>query len=143
MRALPITPTARARKEGIMADKMYTITCSEEQLRLIANAVEDWHRFLAGQCEMANATSMTDNYHELYDILTKQVEPLVASYGWDGGTCPNKFQRKAIAMSYGIYRQILHFFAMQRKDNEWDVYKSPTLTCDEQGGLIKIEQIKK
>lgn len=137
-----------------MADKMYTITCSEEQLRLIANAVEDWHRFLAGQCEMANATSMTDNHHELYDILTKQVEPLVvpdlamkyghgASYGWDGSTCPNKFQRKAIAMSYGIYRQILHFFAMQRKDNEWDVYKSPTLTCDEQGGLIKIEQIKK
>lgn len=32
---------------------------------------------------------------------------------------------------------------MQRKDGEWDVYKSPTLTCDEQGGLIKIEQIKK
>jgi len=136
-----------------MKNKMYTITCTEEQLRLIADAVEDWHRFLAGQREMNNATSMLENYHELYDILTKQVEPLVvpelalkyghgASYGWNGMTCPNKYQRKAIAMSYGIYRQILHFFAMQRKDNEFDVYKSPTLTCDDNGGLIKIQEIK-
>ena len=132
--------------------QMYRITCTEEQLRLIEEAVEDWHRFLAGQCEMHNATSMLENHHELYDILTKQVEPLVvpelaqkyghgACYGWNGITCPNKYQRKAIAMSYNIYRQIRHFFSMQRTDNEFDVYKSPTLTCDENGGLIKVEKL--
>ena len=96
---------------------------------------------------------MLDKYHDLYEALNKDIRPMVvpeldkkygrgASYGWDGSTCPNEHQRKAIAMSYGIYRQILHFFSLQRKDNEWDVHKSPTLTCDEQGGLIKIQEIK-
>jgi len=65
-----------------------------------------------------------------------------ASYPWNGGGCPNEEQRKAIAMSYGIYRQIRHFFADRRKVN-WSVYKSPTLTCNDQGLLIKIEEAKK
>ena len=127
-------------------EEKFTITCSEEQLRLIANAVEDWSRFLSGQCEMHNATLMLENHRELYEELNKNVHPLVtpllprnASYGWNGGNCPNEHQKKAIAMSYGIYRQILHFFAMQKKDNNWNVYRSETLTCPEQGELIKIE----
>ena len=132
-----------------MKQKKYTITCTEEQLRLIASAVEDWHRFLAGQCELSNATSMLKNYHDLYEKLNKEVRPLVvpelygrgASYGWDGRMCPNKHQRKAIAMSYGIYREVLHFFAKQKPANIWDVYQSPTLTCEEQGGLIEIKEL--
>lgn len=134
--------------------KQYTITCNEEQLRLIESAVEDWGRFLSGQCELHNATSMirpSDAYRECVDILEKQVRPLVvpeliypgSSYSWDGGDCPNEHQRKAIAMSYGIYRQILHFFAKQRDDGSWNAYTSPTLTCEEQGPLIQIEQINK
>ena len=133
--------------------KKFQITCTEEQLRLISRAVEDWSRFLSGQCEMTNATSLLDNHHELYDVLTKQVEPLIvpelylkygggASYGWNGGGCPNEYQRKAIAMSYGVYREILHFFAKQLPDDHWNVYKSPTLTCPEQGGLIQIKEIE-
>ena len=130
--------------------KQYTITLSEEHLRLIANAVEDWSRFLSGQCELHNATSLIadiDNYKKVQDVLFKQVHPCVtpelplnASYGWDGQHCPNDHQRKAIAMSYGIYRQILHFFALRCKDNDWNVYKSSTLTCEEQGGLIQIKE---
>lgn len=45
-------------------------------------------------------------------------------------------------MSYGIYREILHHFAKDSKD-EWNVYKGETLTCPEQGGLIKIKEIEK
>lgn len=126
--------------------KKYQIICTEEQLRLIANAVEDWHRFLGGQTELWNAVSLLENYHELREKL-EQLQPLVtphlgrgASYGWNGSTCPNKHQRKAIAMSYGIYRNILHFFAV--KNNHHNVYSSPTLTCDEQSGLIKIKEIE-
>ena len=38
-------------------EKKYKVTMTESQLRLMAAAVEDWHRFLCGQCEMDNATS--------------------------------------------------------------------------------------
>lgn len=126
--------------------KKYQITCTEEQLWLIASAVEDWHRFLAGQTGLWNASSMLENCMELRDELDK-LQPLVtpmlgrgSSYSWNGGACPNKHQRKAIAMSYGIYRQILHFFAARSPKNSWNVYKSETLTCDEQGGLILVRE---
>lgn len=126
--------------------KNYQITLTEEQLHLVADAVEDWHRFLAGQCGMNHATSRLDNHHDVQEVLNN-VDQLIAphgrgsSYGWDGSTCLNKHQKKAIAMSYGIYREILHYFAMQHTDNDWNVYKGNTLTCDEQGELIKIKEI--
>lgn len=130
--------------------KQYTITCNEEQLGLIANAVEDWSRFLSGQCELDNATCYiepTDAMQNCRDIMREQIHPLItpllplnASYGWDGSTCPNKHQKKAIAMGYGIYRQIRHFFALQ-KPRDWNVYNSETLTCPEQGPLIQIKEI--
>ena len=132
--------------------RKFTITCTEEQLRLIANAVEDWSRFLGGQCEMQYATQYVkpvEDYFKVQEILRDQVHPFItpdlprnASYGWNGGNCPNYHQRKAIAMSYGIYRQILHFFALQHGGNDWNVYRGETLTCPEQGGLIKIEPLK-
>ena len=94
----------------------YTITCTKEQLKMISLAVEDWHRFLAGQCEMSNAMKYlmrNGNTRKIEEILSQQVKPIVtpylpfnASYSWDGALCPNIDQRKAIAMSYGIYRQI-------------------------------------
>ena len=131
----------------------FTITCNEEQLRLIAYALEDWHRFLSGECELNYATGLIESMDERIkcrDVLNKQVRPLVvsglgpnASYPWNGGGCPNEGQRKAIAMSYGIYRQIHHFFANRREDNNWSVYKSPTLTCNDQGPLIEIEEAPK
>ena len=120
----------------------YTITLSKKHLTLIAKAVEDWSRFLSGQCEMWNATSMLtngkeiqDRLDELKDLVTPDL-PHLASYGWNGSTCPNDEQRRAIAMSYGIYRQILHFLTVE--EGHHNVYSSPTLTCEEQGGLIKV-----
>ena len=59
-----------------MKQKKYQITCTEEQLRLIANAVEDWHRFLGGQTELWNAVSLLENHHELREKL-EQLQPLV------------------------------------------------------------------
>ena len=134
-------------------EKKYRITLTETQLRLMIDAVEDWHRFLAGQCEMSNATSYiepTDNMHECREILRKQIHPLVtprlslnASYGWSGSTCSNEHQRKAIAMSYMLYRESLHFLTINSgEDMSWNVYNSETLTCPEQGDLIKIEEVK-
>jgi hypothetical protein len=130
----------------------YTITCNEEQLWLIAHALEDWHRFLSGECELRYATGLIESLGErekCRNVLNEQVRPLVVSdlgsdapYPWNGDGCLNEEQRKAIAMSYGIYRQIRHFFADRRKVN-WSVYKAPTLTCNDQGPLIKVEEVKK
>ena len=128
--------------------KKYQVTLTEQQLRLIAECVEDCHRFMAGQVDMHNITSRLDNYHEIYEKL-QEVKPLVtpelpwnASYGWNGNACPNKHQGKFISQTYPIYREILHFFACQQKDNDWNVYRSETLTCEEGGEPIKIKEIK-
>lgn len=126
----------------------YQIECTEEQLRLIMNAVEDWHRFISGQCELDNATCFVEDVHEVRRILNEQVRPHIVpellynggSYGWSGITCPNKWQKKMIAMSYGIWRQIAHFFSVLKNRN--DCYRSETLTCPEQGGLITIKVIE-
>ncbi len=135
-----------------MATKKYTITCTEEQLRLIANAVEDYSLFIAGDCRMFHATSLvkpSEAVCEVRNILDRMVKPLItpdlhfgSTYDWAGCHCPDEAQRKAIAMSYGIYRQILHHFALQHPENTWNTYLSPTLTCPEQGGLIQIEERK-
>ena len=133
---------------------MFQITCNEDQLHLICQALEDWHRFVAGECELNFATSFvepTQDMHNVRKVLDQMVRPYIvpelddkpgASYGWDGYNCPNKHQRKAIAMSYGIYRQIRHFFALRKKDNGYSVYNSPTLHCDDQGPLIQIKEIE-
>ena len=131
-------------------EKRYRITMTESQLRMMADAVEDWHRFLAGQCEMANATSFIEDIHEARKNLNDFVRPYIvpelkyngASYGWNGGNCPNKYQRKAIAMSYMIYREVIHYLTTHNgKDMSWNCYNSDTLTCEEQGPLIKIEEV--
>ena len=130
-------------------EKKYRIAMTESQLRLMANAVEDWSRFLAGQCEMSFATGMLENYHDAKESLKKYVRPFVvpelgrgASWNWDGCGCPNERQRKAIAMSYMIYRQVVHYLTTHNgKDMSWSCYNSPTLTCEEQGPLIQIEEI--
>lgn len=128
-----------------MKQNKYTIELTEEQLLLIANCVEDCHRFAAGQCELYNTNLYFDNCCEVRDILQEKVEPLVApngrgsSYGWSGRSCQNKFQRKFIAETYGIYREILHQYTVANGiDN---VYSSPTLRCEEQGEPIKVRKL--
>lgn len=130
--------------------KRYRLEMTEEQLRLMIDAVEDWSRFLSGQCEMPHATRLLDNCRAVQDALETHVRPYVvpelpyrgASYGWSGGDCPNDAQRKAIAMSYMLYREPLHYLVTHNgEDMSWCVYNSETLRCPEQGELIKIEEI--
>ena len=124
---------------------------TESQLILVSHAVEDWSRFLAGQCEMNYATGMLENYHEAKENLETFVRPYIvpelkdrgSSWSWNGGGCPNEHQRKAIAMSYMIYREIVHYLTIHKEgDMSWNCYSNPTLTCKEQGPLIKIEEVK-
>ena len=101
-------------------DKKYTLTCTGEQMMVICSAVEDWHRFLSGQCEMANATAMCERMHDVQDILNRDVRPFIvpelaynrgAAYDWAGNGCPNKYQKRMIAMSLIMIVEAFSFLA--------------------------------
>lgn len=125
----------------------YQLTVTEEQLLLVARCVEDCCRFASGQMGLDNTASISLNCCEIREIL-EQAKPFMtpdlphnASYGWSGGSCKNDGQRKFIAQTYAIYREIYHKVALARKvDN---VYTSETLTCEEGGELPIIEPIEK
>ena len=124
--------------------KKYRITLTEEQLILISNCVEDCHRFACGETELQNTTSAF-NIKEWKELRYRLqcLQPLVtpelsrgASYGWSGTGCKDEYQRKFIAKTYAIYREILY------KVVNNGVYKYPTLTCEEGGELPIIEEVK-
>ena len=122
--------------------RKYTITLTEKQMLLISHCLEDIHRFLAGQTELQYATAALDNWRELQDNL-KDLHPLVtpeldysANYGWNGMHCPNEHQRKLIAQTYYLYREMLHQYNLA--NNIHNVYSSPTLRCADSGEPIKI-----
>lgn len=133
-----------------MKEKKYRIELTEHQLRLIAQCVEDCHRFIGGQMELSNSTSCLKHHLELSEELGK-LQPLVtpllergASYGWNGGSCPDDNQRKFLAETYYLYREIYHQITIDEakyNDMGWDVYIDETLTCDESGEPIKVERI--
>ena len=131
-------------------EQKYTLTVTESQLRLIADCVEDMSRFMGGQMELWNATSRLDNFIELkerlddlHSLVTPDL-PRNASYGWNGGGCPNKNQEEFIAKTYAIYREIRHKLRVSNKDpngENYNVYDSPSLTCELGGELPKIEKV--
>lgn len=131
-------------------EQKYTLTVTESQLRLIADCVEDMSRFMAGQMELWNATSRLDNFvelkerlNDLHSLVTPDL-PRNASYGWNGGGCPNKNQEEFIAKTYAIYREIRHRLRVLNKDlndENYNVYDSPSLTCELGGELPKIEKV--
>ena len=45
-----------------MESKKYQITVNRQQLRLIADCIEDCHRFIAGQTGMDNSTFVLSEY---------------------------------------------------------------------------------
>lgn len=101
--------------------------------------------------ELSNSTSCLDNYHTLSKKLN-ELQLLVTphlcrgvSYGWSGERCPNKYQRKFIAETYYLYREIYHQLTLEdakHKDMCWNVYLGDTLTCNESGEPIKVERIE-
>ena len=135
-----------------MKEKKWRIEVTEHQLRLMAQCIEDCHRFIGGQLELSNSTSCLKHHHkELWEELGK-LQPLVtpllerrAYYGWDGGSCPDDNQRKFLAETYYLYREIYHQLTLEaakHKDMWWNVYLGETLTCDESGEPIKVERIE-
>ena len=133
-----------------MEERKWKIELTEHQLRLIANCVEDCHRFIAGQMDLRNSTACLKHYRELIEELDK-LQPLVtpelgrgASYGWNGGSCHDDNQRKFIAETYYLYREIYHQMTLEeanRKYMGWNVYIGGTLTCSDSGEPIKVERI--
>ena len=126
-------------------DRKFQITVNEHQLNLMAHCIEDISRFMGGQMELWNATSNLDNYRQLADKL-EELKPLVtpelernASYGWNGGSCPNERQRKLIAETYYLYRTML--YALHKDDDNFNVYKSPALRCANSGEVIEIKEV--
>ena len=134
-----------------MKEKKWRIELTEHQLRLIANCVEDCHRFIGGQMELSNSTACLKHGRHLGEELSTLqafVTPLLergASYGWNGGSCPDANQRKFIAETYYLYREIYHQLtieAAKHKDMGWNVYLDETLTCSESGEPIKVKKIE-
>ena len=134
-----------------MKEKKWRVELTEHQLRLIANCVEDCHRFIGGQMELSNSTACLKHGRHLGEELSTLqafVTPLLergASYGWNGGSCPNGRQRKFIAETYYLYREIYHQLTLEaakHKDMSWNVYIDETLTCSESGEPIKVERIE-
>lgn len=134
-----------------MKENKWRIELTERQLMLMARCVEDCHRFIGGQMELSNSTSCLEHHLELSEELGK-LQPLVtprmgrgASYGWSGGSCPNEDQRKFLAETYYLYREIYHQITLDEakyEDMSWNVYLDETLTCDESGEPIKVERIE-
>lgn len=105
--------------------KKYRIELTEKQLRLIAMCVEDCHRFAAGQTDMAN----TMNHLFVRGLRAKleEMRDYIAPCDWAGYGAANGCQRRFVAQTYPIYREIYHHFATEAgKEN---VYTSPTLRC--------------
>ena len=129
----------------------WRIELTEHQLRLMAQCIEDCHRFIAGQTDLINSTVCLEHYCELSNELVK-LQPFVtpelrrgASYGWNGGSCPNYNQRRFLAETYYLYREIYHQLTLEdakHHDMSWNVYSGETLTCNDSGETIKVERIE-
>lgn len=137
--------------EQTKKEKKWRIELTEHQLMLMAQCVEDCHRFMSGQMELSNSTACIKHNHELWEKLN-ELQSLVtpelergASYCWNGGTCPNDNQRKFIAETYYLYRRIYEETTKERAKTEYfpfgNVYIDETLRCKESGEPIKVERI--
>ena len=134
-----------------MKEKKWRIELTEHQLRLMAQCVEDCHRFIGGQMELSNSTACLTHHLDLSKELDK-LQPLVtpnlgrgASYGWNGGSCPNYNQRRFLAETYYLYREIYHKITLdvaKYVDMNWNVYLGDTLTCKDSSEPIKVERIE-
>ena len=100
--------------------------------------------------ELSNSTAclkhrrhLGEELRTLQSFVTPELER-GASYGWDGGSCPNDNQRKFLAETYYLYREIYHQLTLEaakNKNMDWNVYLGDTLTCNESGEPIKVERI--
>ena len=133
-----------------MKEKKWRIELTEHQLMLMAKCVEDCSRFISGQMKLSNSTSCLKHCRHLGEEL-HTLQPFVtpelgrgASYGWSGGSCPNDNQRKFIAETYYLYREIYHQVTLDKakdKDMDWKGYLGETVACKDSGEPIKVERL--
>ena len=124
----------------------YSIEVTEEQMRLIADCLEDVLRFAAGQCEMRNTIEemMRGLPHDEWisrrdktEFHLKEIKKILLpelreneSKGYDG--------TDFIGNTYQIYRTILYKLAIE---HNWDnVYSSPPLESGTMG-TVKITKL--
>lgn len=128
--------------------RRYRITLTERQLMLVARCVEDLHRFASGQPKLTNTMMDIDAPSDKRGEVAEHLNACKAiispelknggAYGWNGVGCPNESQRRFIAETYCIYREIYHQIGA-RTHREW-VYGSPTPTCKEGGDLPVVTE---
>ncbi|HIY88173.1 MAG TPA: hypothetical protein H9824_05660 [Candidatus Bacteroides pullicola] len=122
--------------------RKYTITLNEEQMLLISRCIEDISRFLAGDTGLYHTIAALDNWRELAQklrLMQTFVTPELdfrSNYGWNGMHCPNEHQRKLIAQTYYLYREMLHQYNLANDIH--NVYSSSTLRCADSGEPITI-----
>ena len=131
-------------------NRLWQLTLTEEQLCVAMTAIEDWHRFLCGQCSMDHATSYIDSpqaMHLTRQLLDNEVRPAMfpeltpgASYSWSGGQ-PNPHMSQAAAISYMLYREIRHRLTEEYPPKHPSIDQSETLTCPDQGPLITVKPL--
>lgn len=126
--------------------KRYTIELSEDQMRLIADCMDDVSRFASGQWQLRHTIEemlrglpfdeqmkRRDQAEELLRHAKRVLLPDFVdneSYGYNS--------TEFIGNCYQIYRTILYQLAM---DNNWDnVYSYPALPSGTMG-TIKIEKL--
>ena len=134
--------------EKTKKEKKWRIELTQHQLMLMAQCVEDCHRFMSGQMEMENSTRILEHPRELWHELN-ELQPLVtpgiskgASYDWAGNHCPNREQKKFIAETYYLYRRIYEETKKERAKTEnfplENVYLGETQRCKDSGEPITI-----
>ena len=132
-----------------MKERKFQVTLTERQLHTIIECVEDCHRFMAGDTALYNMTCRLDKYNELHNelqklhhLVTPELADWRANYRWSGGNCPNDAQRKFIAETYCLYREMRHQAWLNTPHTQNNCYDSETLTCDEGGPLPKVKLVK-
>ena len=117
--------------------KKYILELTEEQYNLIGLSVEIVHRVSVGQVEELDQILPKEIDREVLVKLKEQAFPELAfneSYKWCGGYkgSDNEKTNKAFshlqAATYAIYREMLHYNAIQ--EHQFNVYQSPTLRCE-------------
>jgi hypothetical protein len=126
--------------------KKYTIELSEDQMRLIADCMDDVSRFASGQWQLRTTLNemlqglpfeeWIERRNEAEELLRQAKRVLLPDFADNQSFGYNSTE--FIGNTYQITRTILYQLA---KDNDWDnVYSSPALASGTLG-TIKIDQI--
>jgi len=127
--------------------KKYRIELSEEQLRLVANCLEDVSRFAAGQHELRFTIEEMSRHLPFDEFIKRRDDAEYLLFGvkrvllpeLQNGESKSYNSTEFIGNVYQIYRTILHQLAV---DYDWNnVYSSPALPSGKMG-TIKVEQVK-